>query len=282
VLGEARSDPALGAEATYDLLRFVEQRQIGGLYLQMGTIFGGRHQFHLGRLDRARVMLQNALRLAELTKIGMGIGWARAFLGDVHFVAGSYDEARAAYEGALEIGNQRSDEYAAPLALSGLCHLEALTSGDPEQCRRFGDEALERFDRAHNRTAKVHCLQRYAEALHTVDVARSRRLLEQRDGLVEELGADPQGCDWWPRPPDWLWSLEPGATRELLPVSARFPSSSRAVVWRRLNSEPPPLSTDTADSDLTTLVDESGAPIRSTLIRQLSTAGSPLPEFASK
>lgn len=282
VLGEARFDPVLGVEATYDLLRFVEQRQIGGLYLQMGTIFGGRHQFHLGRLDRARVMLQNALKLAEVTKIGMGIGWAHAFLGDVQFVSGNFEEAQSSYEKALEIGNQRSDEYAAPLALSGLCHLQARTSGTLEQCSRYGDEALERFDKAHNRTAKVHCLQRYAEALQSFDPDKSRRLLQQRDGLIEELGADPGICDWWPRPPEWLSNIELDADRRVTPVTSRFPSSRRAAIWKQLNSEPAPASARGTDADNSTLVDESGAPVQSTLIRQLSTPGTPLPEFASK
>jgi tetratricopeptide (TPR) repeat protein len=146
-MSEALYDWEQGVRSSTQLLAFAEEHAIGGLYVYVGTVYAGRHQFHLGRLDRARVLLSNALNLAATLKIGMLVPWAQAYLGDVMFVSGRLDEAHSAYTRGLELANAGSgDEYAGPLNMIGLAHVMAMCADDAierwaPEVRRLGDVA---------------------------------------------------------------------------------------------------------------------------------------------
>src|SRR5437763_13829935 len=100
-----------------------------------------RHQFHLGLLDRARLLLVNGMNPARQSGTQFGLAWASAFLGDVELVAQRYDLAQAAYTDGLDLANSGAiDEFAAPLCLIGLSHLAALTDGPLRDIQRLGDE----------------------------------------------------------------------------------------------------------------------------------------------
>jgi eukaryotic-like serine/threonine-protein kinase len=274
-LGEAAFDVELGVQSSCELLSFIEQKKVGGLYVVVGSMFAGRHQFHLGRLDRARVMLKNALNLATITKIGMGVGWGHAWLGDVHFVSGRWGEARQSYEEALAIGNQRGDDYAAGQALAGIAHVTAETTGDVAQVARHGDEALDRFAKAINNTAMVYALQRYAEALDNLGDDRAAALWQRRDGIIAELGVDDQSCDWWPKVPDQIAST---LRSPLLPASSSPSSlagSSRRQAWSSMRAHDPELGV------LPTIMPEDmGDPSRqSTILSGLASVDDYIPEF---
>jgi eukaryotic-like serine/threonine-protein kinase len=284
VLGESSFDIDLGVRSTYDLLRFVEEKEIGGLYLQMGTIWGGRHQFHLGRLDRAQVMLRNGLNLARITKIGMGVGWAQAFLGDAYFVAGDLAKAREAYEAAIQIGNQRNDEYAGPPALVGIAQIIARTTRKVDDIVRHGDEALERLEKAHNRTAQVYALQRYAEALDAVSDPRAGDLHERRDALIEDLGVDPESCDWWPAVPERITQTLAVAGLPSGPPSSRQPVSPRFFIWQSIQAAGGvPLAAGSSPGlDGPVGYDETQEVRRSTLVSDIGTVEGYEPPFMAK
>jgi eukaryotic-like serine/threonine-protein kinase len=229
VLGESRFDWERGARESAQLLSEAEQQSLGGLYLYMGTLFAGRHQFHLGFLDRAAVLLENALRMAERLKIQMGIGWARAFLGDVHLVARRLDEARRAYADGLRASAALSgDEYAAPLCLSGQLHLTALEGGSPDAIRPLAEEALRRLRAVRNRSTELLCLVRYEEALRLAgDTPGAARVQEEKERLARALGV--LDVVFWPRPPvegggrvasrDSWWSVTRDLSRPQADVS---------------------------------------------------------------
>jgi len=198
VLAEARFDWANGVKYTTRLLSYAHEHRIGGLYLLMGTMFAGRHQFHLGRLHRARVLLLNALNLSRVAGISMGVGWTQAFLGDVHFVAGLLDEAREWYLRGLDTGNARGgDEYAAGLSLIGLAHCDAQTD-QARDARRLADEAIERFRDAGLLADLAHAFQRYAEAMDAIgDRDATLRMRAEAQAQFSHLGV--AACAW--RPP---------------------------------------------------------------------------------
>jgi eukaryotic-like serine/threonine-protein kinase len=198
-LAESRFDWESGIRETTLLLAHAEENSIAGLYLYVGTSMAGRHQFHVGHLDRARVLLGNALAMSRSLEIVMLLSWTQAFLGDVYFVAGRHDDARRHYEMGLEVANARAgDDYAGPLCLIGLAHLAALGGRGLDEVRRLADEALARLQRVDNVSARVTVLQRYAEALEAADAAAAAApLLDERAALVARLGlVEP---DFWPR-----------------------------------------------------------------------------------
>lgn len=228
VIAEAEFRWDEGVQRSAELLAFTEAQGITGLYLCMGTSYAGRHQFHIGQLDRARHLLTHALGLARQQGTSYGISLAYAFLGDVQFVAGRQNDAKAAYEKGLELANAGTkDEQAAPLCLIGLAHLRALSGGPVEQVRVLADEALTRLRAVGNVSNQIPTLQRYAEALEELgDVAGAARLYEERQVLVKRLGLNE--CDFWPR-------ILPSPQVEALPprqywrkASSRLHSSSSA------------------------------------------------------
>ena len=203
-LAESRFDWGAGIRETTQLLAFADENSIAGLYLYVGTAMAGRHQFHIGHLDRARVLLRNALAMSKSLEIVMLVAWTQAFLGDVYLVAGQLDDARLHYEAGLEAATARNgDEYAAPLCLIGLAHLAALSGGTPEEIRPLAEEALSRLAAAGNVSARVTALQRYAEALDLAGAdEESAALGRTRSELVAELGLGE--VDFWPRLPQPL------------------------------------------------------------------------------
>ena len=215
-LAESRFDWEGGIRETTQLLSFADENSIAGLYLYVVTAMAGRHQFHVGHLDRARTLLRNALAMSKSLEIVMLVSWTQAFLGDVYLVAGRLDEARLHYEAGLEAATARNgDEYAAPLCLIGLAHLAALNGSTPEEIRPLAEEALSRLAAAGNVSARVTALQRYSEALDLAGAEEeSAALSRMRGELVAELGLGE--VDFWPR----------------LPQPLAAPPSSPRIYWR--------------------------------------------------
>jgi tetratricopeptide (TPR) repeat protein len=197
-VAESRFQWQSGIRETTELLSFAEENSIAGLYLYVGTSMAGRHQFHVGRLDRARVLLGNALAMSKSLNIVMLLSWTHAFLGDVYFVAGRQDEARAHYQEGLAVASARNgDDYAAPLCLIGLAHLAALDRRGVDEIRAPAEDALTRLAAADNVSARVTVLQRYAEALDLAGETEQAAALEQeRAKLAARLGLGE--VDFWP------------------------------------------------------------------------------------
>ncbi|HEY8212279.1 MAG TPA: protein kinase [Myxococcaceae bacterium] len=191
-----------GVQRTAELLAYAEEEGIFGLYLCVGTMWAGRHQFHLGRLERARLLLVNGMNLARQSGTQFGLAWASAFLGDVELVAQRYDMAHAAYMDGLALAiSGVTDEYAAPLCLIGLAHVAALTGGPLQDIQRPADEALSRFADVQNETALAVARQRYAEALEIAGqeaLAAPYRAKWMEHARRQDVGE----CDFWPRPPE--------------------------------------------------------------------------------
>jgi tetratricopeptide (TPR) repeat protein len=199
-IAEAQGRWEEGVQRTAQLLAYAEEKGITGLYLCLGTLYAGRHQFHLGRLDRARLLLGSAMNLCKQSGTQFGLPEAHAFLGDVELVAQRHGEARAAYAEGLRMANAgATDEYAAPLCLIGLAHLTALEGGSADEVRRLADESVARFADMSNVTALAVAHQRYAEAL---DALGDRAGAEQwREKWQAHAGRPDIGeCDFWPRP----------------------------------------------------------------------------------
>jgi hypothetical protein len=204
-VNEARFDWDQGVKETTRLLSFAEEHGIGGLYLFVGTSMTGRHQFHVGNLGRARVLLANALNLSTVMKMASTRSWTHCYLGDVHFVSGDREAARTQYlEGIALARSMSGDELSEPMCLIGLAHLEALAgTASPARVTALGDEALARLEAAGNRATLVTTLQRYGEALEAVgDEEGARGHLARRAALIERLGL--VESDFWPRIPAGL------------------------------------------------------------------------------
>ncbi|WP_437642293.1 protein kinase domain-containing protein [Sorangium sp. So ce854] len=225
VLAEGRFDWDLGVRSTAQLLSYAEEHGLSGLYLYVGTMYAGRHQFHVGHLARARVLIANACNLSGVLGIGMGRGWAEGYLGDVLFVQGHLAEALAAYERAIEIGAAGTgDAYAVGLGRVGRMHAMALQGGDAGELRAYALETLELIRASGNRTQLVTALERCAEAFDLLgDEEGARDVRSERAVLVEELGLkDPT---FWPRTPaDAAFQGTPrdywtGAPRELRSIA---------------------------------------------------------------
>ena len=204
-VAESRFDWESGIRETTQLLSFAEEHSIAGLYLYVGTAMAGRHQFHIGHLDRARVLLGNALAMSRSLEIALLVAWTQAYLGDVYLVAGRLEDARRHYQAGLDEATARNgDEYAAPMCLIGLAHLAALNGGTPAEIRPLADEALARLAAVDSVSARVTALQRYAEALEIAGAAdESRALLATRAEWVASLRLEGD-LDFWPRLPEPL------------------------------------------------------------------------------
>jgi hypothetical protein len=195
---EARFDWEQGVKDTTELMAFAEANSIGGLYLYVGATMAGRHQFHVGNLARARVMLGNALQMS--LRLGMGSlrSWVYAFLADVSFVAGQRDEAAALYRNGIEAARRtRGDDFAEPLCLAGLAHIAALSGrcGPPEVIAML-DEAVARLEVASNRSTLVVVLERAALALEEIgEGEQAATRTAERAALIEQLGV--KNCAVW-------------------------------------------------------------------------------------
>ncbi|WP_165373288.1 serine/threonine-protein kinase PknK [Sorangium cellulosum] len=224
VLAEGRFDWELGVRSTTQLLSYAEEHGLSGLYLYLGTMYAGRHQFHVGHLSRARVLLSNACNLSGVLGIGMGRGWAEGFLGDVFFIQGLLPEALAAYERAIEIGSAGTgDAYAVGLGRIGRMHTAALQGRDAAEVRAQGDEALEHIRDSGNRSLLVTALERFVEALDAVgDADGARAARDERAALVQVLGLT--APTFWPRPPAEAGSQgSPRGYWTALPRASRAP-----------------------------------------------------------
>jgi len=223
VLAEMKFDWAMGVKYTTRLLSYDHEYGIGGLYLVMATMFAGRHQYHLGRLKRAEVLLLNALNLARVVGISMGVGWAHGFLGDVRFVSGRLAAARESYSRGLEIGNAGGgDEYAAGLSLIGLAHC-AGQAGQASEARLLLDEGLRRLEDAGLLAVLAHALQRCAETMDAIgdgDAAERFRALEK--ARFDALGITP--CAWRPE------VLEEASTASVEATSNSAPGERQSLL----------------------------------------------------
>ena len=205
ILAEARYDYKLGIEWTTRLLRKAEADKTGGLYLYLGTLFGGRHQYHVGRIQRGRVMMANALNMASTFGIRMGVGWGQAFLADAYFVLGELDKAREWYTRAVQTGSEGAgDEYAAPMGLVGLAHCDAFEGADPALVFDGGTEGVERLIAAGNHSAATHALQRLKESLLHVGHVGAEEVGRRHAEAVAARGVPV--ADWWPEIPPELQS----------------------------------------------------------------------------
>ena len=279
VLAEARGDWELGLSSTAELLSFAEEHGLSGLYLYTGTMFAGRHQFHIGQLKRARVLLSNAINLGKVLGIGMGAGWAHAFLGDVCFVQGQVEEARACYEKAAEIASVGAgDAYAAGLAKAGSLHVAAVRDRDLAAVRQIGAEALEGLRASGNRSTMVTALDRLAEALLDLGQAEeSAAAAAERDSLAVTLGVK--------QPLFW-----PSAPHEAAIVSSRQYWMTTRVDSARLSDDrvhphAPTVASDSLPVDGNPRVPRgghSGQRIRTTLFDTLASVEGFVPRLEAK
>ncbi|UQA61709.1 serine/threonine-protein kinase PknK [Polyangium aurulentum] len=203
LFAEARYDWELGVGSTAQLLSYAEEHKLSGHYLYMGTMLAGRHQFHMGHLQRARMLVSNALNLSRIVGTTLGRAEGQAFLGDVHLVEGQLAEAEACYARAIEIGSSPAsvDESAVILGLVGRMQVKALGRGDAADVQRLGAEARARVEASGNRSLFVGLLQRWAESLE--DVGRredAAALWREHASLCASL--ELSNPDFWPRIPD--------------------------------------------------------------------------------
>ncbi|MCX4245963.1 serine/threonine-protein kinase [Paraliomyxa miuraensis] len=215
---------AIAAEITYDwttgvirsadALAFATQQGIDGLYHTVSMMFAGRHQFHVGQLSRARLLLEHSIERSRRQGQRPWRGWAHVFLGDVAFVQNRYDEATACYDEGLRVGHD--DEYTRALGLLGRAHVRAITGGDAKRVHDDATDALRRLDAVDNRSSRPHALLRYADAVESLEAldgqppdqrpdhgqslrGRAQSLRGQAQSAFERLGLET--VDWWPQPP---------------------------------------------------------------------------------
>jgi hypothetical protein len=213
---EATFEWEQGVRDTTELLAMAEEQSMGGLYLYVGTVLTGRHQFHVGNLGRARVLLSNAINLSTVLRMVPIRSWAHAWLGDVYFVSGQLEPAREQYETGLRVARSaKGDEFAEPQCLAGLAHIGALSGGAGADIRARAEEAILRLKAASNETTLLPVLQRCAEALAAVgEPQEARGLLAEHDERVRALRL--KACDFWPIVP---------------PAVAPAPASSPREYW---------------------------------------------------
>jgi tetratricopeptide (TPR) repeat protein len=237
VLAECQFDWEEGIRQTTRLLRQAEQLSMGGLYLYAGTIYAGRHQFHMGRIERARVLLGNAISLGDRFGIvSMGRGWAWAFLGDVHFVAGRMQKAEEAYRKAVEYGLAGGgDDHSWALGMVGLAHCAARMHRDLATLRKIYDEVMAKMRAIDLLTPQLHALERFAEGFAELGATdEAKRCLADREALATRLGATRR--DFWPEVPKELAHRvgEEGAAPSTATILT--PSSARDF-WSRFHKE---------------------------------------------
>jgi tetratricopeptide (TPR) repeat protein len=219
-LAEAHFDWDQGVKHSTRLLAFAEEHGIGGLYLFVGTSMAGRHQFHVGNLGRARLLLTNALNLSTVMKMASTRSWTHGYLGDVNLVSGDLPAARVQYEAGLALARSMdADELSEPMCLAGLAHLEALAgTASLARVTALCDEAVGRLEAAGNCATLIAVLQRYAESLEALGEAEAASVrMATRARLIERLGLG--DCDFWPRIPSGL-------------VASDSSHASRREYWR--------------------------------------------------
>jgi tetratricopeptide (TPR) repeat protein len=198
VEAELRHDWERGVIRSAEALAFADEHGIEGLYHTAAMMFAGRHQFHVGQLSRARLLLEHAIERSRRQRQLLGRTWAHVFLGDVAFVQGRYDEALRLYDEGLRAGHD--DEYTRALALMGLAHVRAATGGDLDAVHTDARDALRRLEAVDNLACRPHALLRYADAVEGLQGRTAAQpLREQALAAFERLGLPP--VDWWPRPP---------------------------------------------------------------------------------
>ncbi|MFO0593192.1 MAG: protein kinase [Polyangiaceae bacterium] len=198
VVADAEFDWQSGVDYSVRILRFCEEFTISGIYLQLGALMSGRHQFHMGNLRQAEVLLDNSLNLASVMGVKTSIGWAWAYRGDVLCAMGKYNEAIRSYTNGLDPEKKRSKEdLAAGLGLGGLAHIEALTGGSFDNCVRLAEEAILRLTSVANVSMLVHTYQRYAESMELFGKPElAAPLWQKMHALMVKIGC--RDADWWP------------------------------------------------------------------------------------
>ena len=188
-----------GLRSSAQLLAHADEYAMAGLYLYLGTLMAGRHHFHIGELRRARHLVANAINLSTIFGIRIGASWAHAYLGDVHFIEGRYDEAERWYATAHEHARTgRGDGYGLPLALIGTAHASAYLGGALARVSELADEALRAFEAAANLPGLAVAQVRYLDAL-AVCGADAAQLAAVRARLGEALARIGRAsCEFWP------------------------------------------------------------------------------------
>jgi len=195
---ELRHDWGNGVLRSAEALAFADEYGIEGLYHTAAMMFAGRHQFHVGQLSRARLLLEHAIERSRRQRQLLGRTWAHVFLGDVAFVQGRYDEALRCYQEGLRAG--QDDEYTRALALMGRAHVRAVTGGDPKAVHAEARDALRRLEDVDNLACRPHAFLRYADAIEAMQGrAVAQPFREMAQAAFERLGVP--FTDWWPRPP---------------------------------------------------------------------------------
>jgi tetratricopeptide (TPR) repeat protein len=279
LFAEARYDWELGVGSTAQLLSYAEEHKLGGHYLYMGTLLAGRHQFHMGHLHRARMLVSNALNLSRIVGTTLGRAAGQAFLGDVHLVEGQLAEAEACYARAIDLGSSPAsvDESAVILGLVGRMQARSLGRGDAAEVARLGAEARARIEASGNRALFVGVLQRWAESLE--DVGRredAAALWKEHAALGAALALS--HAEWWPRIPDLearasgesprsYWLGRRGKTRgsgEWMMVPTQRVSPSVLLTARAVGSGPQIAELTQRSLPLTLTVDIKGLALDST------------------
>ena len=243
-----RHDWEQGIIRSAEALTFAQEHEIDGLYHCLSLVVAGRHQFHVGQLSRARLLLEHAVELARRQGLSIGVGWAHSFLGDIALVQGEYEQAADSYEQGLAAGEQ--DEYTKALNLVGRAHLRALWHGDREQFDTDANRALARLKAADNVATQAHAQLRYADALVALgDPDAAAQAREAAQAVFARLGIDPVG--WWPIPPAdftsgsareyWQWKATRQEEQEASPARPTLALVRR--VTQRINEEAQALRT---------------------------------------
>lgn len=267
MVGEYSYDWRHGVARTAEALQFADAHQIDGLYRHLSMMLAGRHQFHAGHLERARLLLESCVHGAEEQGQGMGTSWAMSFLGDVHFVAGRYQEALQCYQAGLGFGRAGlEDEYGISTCLMGRAHVAAAMGGGRQEIEQDAGEALERLRNVGNRAMVPWIYQRHGDAMLFIgDDAKAHELSELASWSFRALGIE-AAVDWWPAPPHrspesipsnreyWLMRakhrVQPSRLREGVERSELVGESSRAAVTESLTELSKAILTSLDDSDL--------------------------------
>lgn len=259
MLAEAAWDFQLGVECTTELLVRAEEDRVSGLYLYIGTLMAGRHQFHVGKLHRARVLLSNALNLSHHLGIAIGRAWASAYLGDIYFLSQNLSEATRYYEEGIGQGRAGAgDELGLPMNLVGAAHCRTLLANDLTGAQALAEEACSRLRAVGNRAILYQVLLRYAELLSRADdAALYQKTLDEALALKQELGLS--SLLLWPK-------VEPSERQLQGPTSVSLSSSAK--------HEPIDASSDTLAGG----VPAASRPLA--VVEQLSTVDGFVPVFA--
>jgi len=188
-----------GIRTSAQLLAHAEDYAMAGLYLYLGTLMAGRHHFHIGELLRARHLLSNAINLSTIFGIRTGRSWAHAFLGDVFFIDGRFEDALRWYATGNEIAREgRGDGWGLPLTLIGMAHVSACLGIDRARVIELAEESFRAYEAAGNITAMATGLVRYLEALTAYgdDDGRSAAVRVQLARILERIGV--ARCEFWP------------------------------------------------------------------------------------